>query len=136
MYLVEDNAIELFLCSLLPNIASSIENTACKSRTINKIDNGKGIYKALIDEGPDSKQDERLNSYSMSFANTFIKVYKTKGSIIVALRPRIEEFLLNIARAVNIDLKDYNLPNNGEELHKILGNQRVKQNNNTKNFYK
>jgi hypothetical protein len=41
----------------------------------------------------------------MSFANTFIKVYKAKCNIIVVLRPRIEEFLLNIARAVNIDPK-------------------------------
>lgn len=134
MYLVECYADELFLCNLLPNIANNIEHTGSRSKIIKKIDNGKGIYKALIDEDPDSKQDERLNSYSMSFANTFIKVYKAKGSIIVVLCPRIEEFLLNIAREVNIDPKDYNLPNNGEELHKILGNQRVKQNNNARNF--
>ena len=134
MYLVEGYANELFLCNLLPNIANNIEHTGSRSKIIKKIDNGKGIYKALIDEDPDSIQDKRLNSYSMSFANTFIKVYKAKGSIIVALRPLIEEFLLNIAREVNIDPKKYNLPNNGEELHKILGNQRVKQNNNTKNF--
>jgi len=134
MYLVECYADELFLCNLLPNIANNIEHTGSRSKIIKKIDNGKCIYKALIDEDPDSIQDERLNSYSMSFANKFIKVYKAKGSIILTLRPRIEEFLLNIARAVNIDPKDYNLPDNGEELHKILGNQRVKQNNNTKNF--
>jgi hypothetical protein len=45
----------------------------------------------------------------MSFANTFIKVYKAKCNIIVALRPRIEEFLLNIAKEVEIDPKDYKL---------------------------
>jgi hypothetical protein len=136
MYLVECYADELFLCNLLPNIANNIEHTGSRSKIIKKIDNGEGIYKALIDEDPDSKQDERLNSYSMSFANTFIKVYKAKGSIIVALRPRIEEFLLNIARAVNIDLKDYKLHIMVKNYIKILGNQRVKQNNNTKNFYK
>jgi len=92
------------------------------------------IYKALIDEDPDSIQDERLNCYHKKFEDPFIKVYKAKGSIILTLRPRIEEFLLNIAREVNIDPKDYNLPDNGEELHKILGNQRVKQNNNARNF--
>jgi hypothetical protein len=109
MYLVECYADELFLCNLLPNIANNIEHTGSRSKIIKKIDNGKGIYKALIDEDPDSIQDKRLNSYSMSFANTFIKVYKAKGSIIVALRPRTEEFLLNIAKEVEIDPKDYNL---------------------------
>lgn len=134
MYLVECYADELFLCKLLPNIANNIEHTGSRSKIIKKLNSGKGIYKALIDEDPDSIQDKRLNSYSISFENTFIKVYKAKGSIIVVLRPRLEEFLLNIARTVNIDPKKYNLSDNGEELHKILGNQRVKQNNNAKNF--
>lgn len=76
----------------------------------------------IIDEDPNSSQPSMLNDFipNASFTNMNLTVHKNqRDRKIIIIKPRLEEWLYSVARKNNIFPEDYDLPNDGKELHKM-----------------
>ena len=80
--------------------------------------------KGLIDEDPSSGQpryvrEARLENDLTEHDIRVLRHDQTDNRLIV-ICPRLEEWVLKAAREVGIDVREYNLPNNGRELHREI----------------
>ncbi|MCB0532834.1 MAG: hypothetical protein H6574_21115 [Lewinellaceae bacterium] len=78
---------------------------------------------ALVDEDPHSTPSNYLKNLETKELMHSLLEYtdREKRHKIIALRPRLEEWILAVAKTAEIDLyKDFNLPNTAKALHDIL----------------
>jgi len=81
-------------------------------------------WKGLIDEDPFSVQPpylkklqvrENLSDYELKVLND-----NSNNNDLIVLCPRLEEWVLKATKEADIDIKKYNLPDDGERLHKEI----------------
>jgi len=81
-------------------------------------------WKGLIDEDPFSVQPSYLKQLQekgdLSHYGLKILNDKSKNNVLIILCPRLEEWVLEASKNAGIDIKRYNLPDDGEELHKVI----------------
>lgn len=80
--------------------------------------------KALIDEDPGSFPPPYLARMTLSddSPELGLKVYRDtrKGNKVVVLCPKLEDWILDAARAAGIDVRDYSLPSRPREPHGVV----------------
>lgn len=82
-------------------------------------------YKGLIDEDPFSLQPPYLKKLQVkeNLSNDYgFKVLhdNSKNNDLLVLCPRLEEWVLKAAKEADINIKKYNLPDDSEQLHKVI----------------
>jgi len=81
-------------------------------------------WKGLIDEDPFSIQPSYLKRLKMrvNLSNYGFKVLydNCNNNDLIVLCPRLEEWVLTATKEAQIDIKRYNLPDDGEHLHKEI----------------
>ncbi len=82
-------------------------------------------WKGMIDEDPFSVQPPYLKGLpvkeTLSGDYGFRVLHDTsKNNDLIVLCPRLEEWVLEAAKRADIDIKRYNLPDDGEQLHKEI----------------
>jgi len=81
-------------------------------------------WKGLIDEDPSSVQPPYLKKLQVqkNSQNYGLKILNdaSKNNDLIILCPRLEEWVLKAAKEAGIDIKRYNLPDDGEQLHKVI----------------
>ena len=80
----------------------------------------------MIDEDPHvNPPSYLLQHYKKHIETDAVIVYRNfeNRTSLIVLRPRLEEFVLNIAKNAKIDPNDCGLPSNGEKLHAIINLQ-------------
>ena len=104
----------------------NVQHERGKSRVCKVVQARRG-HKGMVDEDPWATQPTYLNRLQQvgsdcDYAQYNIKVLQdtSNGNRIVLLCPRLEEWLLETARAAGIDVGDYHLPTNAKELHDAL----------------
>jgi len=77
----------------------------------------------IVDDDPGSAKPTYFSKFALETEERFgIESYRiTKlGTRLIVIKPRLEEWILKQATALKVDLKQHSLPNNGNELHKII----------------
>jgi len=78
----------------------------------------------LVDEDPFSVQPSYLKRMPMKedLPVYGLKILKdtSKNNDVIILCPRLEEWILKAAKEAKIDIKRYNLPDDGYQLHKVI----------------
>jgi hypothetical protein len=81
-------------------------------------------WKGLIDEDPSSIQPPYLKKLGMrkNLSDYELKVLNdnSNNNDLIVLCPRLEEWVLKATKEAEIDIKKYNLPDDGERLHKEI----------------
>ena len=104
---------------------SKIIHEAGKARICNKLNKYKGVI-AVLDEDPGRSQHPYFNNLRNFSNREFencpdIKVLTDfRGNFVVLICPRLEDFVINVARRNKIDLKSFNLPSDPDKLHEII----------------
>lgn len=69
----------------------------------------------LIDEDPSKSQPRSLQKFQEIDSNETHEIkllfHPNTNNHLIVIRPRLEEWILKAARLANIDVRDYNLPN-------------------------
>jgi len=121
MIYVECNPDEL-LVKLLTGVSKrEIIHAGNKPEVCKRLKKINGVI-GLVDEDPDSVQpgyisgrEEEINDYGEG-----IKVLEERNNKLIILCPRLEEFILDIAKKEKIDVKKYKLLNNGNDFHNVI----------------
>jgi len=83
-----------------------------------------GNCKGLLDEDPFTTQPPYLKKLlikrDLSEYDLILLNDAHRNNDLVILCPRLEEWVLKAAREVKIDVRNYNLPNDAERLHKVV----------------
>jgi len=81
-------------------------------------------WKGLVDEDPFSVQPPYLKKLQekKNLSNYGLKILNdpSKNNDLIVLRPRLEEWIIKATEEAGIDIKRYNLPDDGEQLHKVI----------------
>jgi len=82
----------------------------------------------LVDEDPYSPQPNYIKKLKFQTKECSIKVlYDAEfKNYLIVLCPRLEEWILKAVKEININIADYNLPQEAMELHKVI-NTRIKK---------
>jgi len=76
----------------------------------------------VVDEDPDKSQPPFLRNFE-EFANderANIRILRLNEAKLIILRPRVEEWILEVARNSGLDVKKYGLPEDADKLHRHL----------------
>lgn len=126
MIFVECYADETLMKSL--GIAGrDITHAYSKGNVCNRLQKTSGS-KGLVDEDPASGQPNYLRGLRLISDTYDIKYYRdTKHTNhLIILCPDLETWIINAARKENLDLTQYDLPDNSNELHKIINCELLK----------
>lgn len=78
----------------------------------------------MVDEDPFSVQPTYLQKLeeTENLSNYGLRVLKdnAKNNDLIVLCPRLEEWIIKASEDAGIDIKRYNLPDDGEKLHKVI----------------
>jgi len=81
-------------------------------------------WKGLIDEDPFSVQPSYLKKLQVqeNLPNYGLKILSntSKNNDLFVLCPLLEEWIIKAAKEAGIDIKRYNLPDDGDQLHKVI----------------
>ena len=81
-------------------------------------------WKGLVDEDPSSVQPPYLKKLPVkeNLPNYGLKILSdnSKNNDLFVLSPRLEEWVLKATEDADIDIKRYNLPDDGDLLHKVI----------------
>ena len=76
----------------------------------------------VVDEDPDKNQPPLFRNFE-EFANeerANIRILRLNEAKLIILRPRVEEWILEVARNSGLDVKKYGLPEDAVKLHRHL----------------
>jgi hypothetical protein len=94
---------------------------ARKGEVFNWLKRNAGVV-GMVDEDPDSDQPRDLVSYQQVQASEGLLLLVRQGSSgqrLIVVRPRLEDWLIQRARACGVDPRQYQLPGTAKELHNI-----------------
>lgn len=81
-------------------------------------------WKGLVDEDPSSVQPPYLKRLPVkeNFPNYGLKILNdaSKNNDLIILCPRLEEWIIKATEEAGINIKRYNLPDDGEQFHKVI----------------
>lgn len=112
------------LVETVTNISrKEIRHAGNKPRVCKELMKRRGC-KGLVDEDPWSVQPPYLKKLELiKDSSSFgIKLLHdaSRNNYVIVLCPRLEEWILNAAKEMQIDLKKYNLPEDGERFHREI----------------
>lgn len=109
------------LVKILGLSKKEIRHEGGKSKICNRLRKS-SKSKGLVDEDPLSTQHPYIKTLRLLSDKDDIKVlYSEKAqNHIFVLCPRLEEWILKIAKIAKVDPEKYGLPNDANELHKII----------------
>lgn len=101
-----------------------------KGNVCNKLE-GKENCKGLVDEDPLSSQHSYFNKLEHKEVKDDIKLSydQKKKNYLIILCPIVEKWILKAATEVKVNILKYNLPDNPNELYKVLHTDRKKYKN-------
>ncbi|MCX9012063.1 MAG: hypothetical protein OIN66_13195 [Candidatus Methanoperedens sp.] len=78
--------------------------------------------RGLVDEDPSSAQPGYIGKLRLLSLEHEIKLMHDEKSrnYLIVLCPRLEDWVLKAAKEVKVDVEDYGLPDDAEELHRII----------------
>jgi len=120
MYYVECNPDKALLCTLGISKKQVIHSFG-KGNVCNRLKKTSNAI-GLVDEDPKSAQPSYIKTLELTNIKDEIKLYfdsKTDNQLIM-LCPRLEEWIVLAARSANKDIMKYGLPDNANELHKVI----------------
>ena len=86
--------------------------------------------KGLVDEDPQSAQPPYIRKLTLEddFPQGELKVLcdESKGNRLIVLCPKFEDWILKAAREAKVDVRKYGLPDDPDELHKVINLNLVK----------
>ncbi|MDZ7401133.1 MAG: hypothetical protein ONB37_13300 [candidate division KSB1 bacterium] len=120
MIFVECNADKTLLTSLGIQ-AKDIYHVFSKGNVCNRLRKNKNCI-GLVDEDPDSGQPQYLETLALISDKNDVKVLNDKNNqnYLIVLCPRLEDWIVAAAQQAEVDLASYNLPANGNALHKVV----------------
>lgn len=77
----------------------------------------------IVDDDPGAAKPTYFSKFSLdSNEQLGIESYSIAkvGTRLIVIKPRLEEWVLKHANALKIDLKQHSIPDNGNELHKVI----------------
>ncbi len=83
----------------------------------------------VVDEDPDKNQPPLLRNFE-EFANderANIRILRLDKAKLIILRPRVEEWILKVARNSGLNVREYGLPEDADKLHERLRPKRLKE---------
>ena len=102
----------------------------CKTKVLKAlIEESKEHIVGVVDEDPDKSQPPLLRNFE-EFANderANIRILRLNEAKLIILRPRVEEWILEVARNSGLDVKKYGLPEDADKLHERLKPKRLKE---------
>jgi hypothetical protein len=83
-----------------------------------KSENSKG----LVDEDPSGDRPSYIDTLRLIQNQHEIKILQDnkRENYLFVLCPRLEEWVLKAAKEADVDIKRYNLPDDGDQLHKVI----------------
>jgi hypothetical protein len=112
------------LVKCLGVVRKNIEHHNDKGKVCNHLQkNGISGEIALIDEDPGSGQPKYLREKVTSVEEIYsLKIFKDseRNHLIILVRPRLEGWVLQIAKQSKIKPKDFGLPDDDDELHGVI----------------
>lgn len=127
MIVVECNADQLLIESMqFPK--RMIIHAGNKGNVVNKV---KKLSKSvgIIDQDPQSEQPGELKNYKNSTTLGTIKLLENKydkAKYLIQISPDLEHWVLKRAKVSNINPKDYSLPDNAKDLHRLTNIKKSK----------
>jgi hypothetical protein len=89
----------------------------------NKLKKRKECKLGLVDEDPDPGKTvpNYFKEFELIEDKDEIKLlyHKEDKKYVIMLCPRLEEWILKVVKLANMDMSNYNLPSNADDLHKI-----------------
>ena len=79
----------------------------------------------LVDEDPGATISRDLQAFTVVLETDDMAVLEWRSKRIVQLRPNLEAWLLRVARNenVNVGSRDYSLPDDAHQLHKVVNSR-------------
>ena len=124
MYLVECKPDTLLVRTLTNTSRKNIRHAGNKSELLKKLSERYDNCKGIIDEDPWSIQPPHLQKFTqrqnLKRHNLKILHQSSKNNTLIMVCPRLEEWILDAAKEANINVREYNLPNDATKLHKQI----------------
>jgi hypothetical protein len=102
----------------------SIKHTRGKGKVLKKVrEQARDRVIGIVDEDPGNARSADMGNYIESETLQSVKLLTRRdddNKRLIEISPRLEEWILHRAKQNKISPKEYNLPEDGEELHKIL----------------
>ncbi len=102
----------------------------CKTKVLKALkEESKEHIVGVVDEDPDKNQPPLLRNFE-EFANderANIRILRLNEAKLIILRPRVEEWILKVARNSGLDVKKYGLPEDADKLHERLKPKRLRE---------
>jgi len=114
--------LDEFIVKCLGFPQKRIKHEGSKGNVIKKLEN-ENIKNAIgiIDEDPLSANPKGMLYYKEFEALNSVKLFTKEGDKhkrLIEIQPRLEDWIIKRAKVNNIDLKNYNIPDDPKELHK------------------
>jgi len=125
MYLVECKPDTVLVYILTRTSKKNIEHVGNKTELLKRLVKSTDA-KGIADEDPWAHQPPLLNRFeetqNQNLTTCEIRIFHQKGrnNLLVMLCPRLEDWILKAANEANINLQHFGLPNNAEELHRLI----------------
>jgi hypothetical protein len=112
---------DVTLVKKLGVIEKKIFHAGGKSKVCKKLERNRNS-KGLVDQDPLSIQPPYLDKLSLVYHQHKIKIFHDteRDNYVVVLCPRLEDWILEATKEAKVDIKRYNLPTDGDELHKTI----------------
>lgn len=105
-----------------------------KGEVINYLRKHNGIFcVGIIDEDPGTTQpkyllNEFVYSEELSEHNFSVFESKSKSHLVIMIKPRLEDWILDVAQKSHVSPNDFSLPDDPKQLHKVINSQLPKFN--------
>lgn len=92
-----------------------------KGRVCNRLEKSRDAV-GMIDEDPQSAQPAYLKKLEKKESKHRVIILEEidKNNRVIIICPRLEEWLLQTSREASVDLKQFGLPDNAKDLHKVI----------------
>ena len=124
-YCVECKPDRLLVKKLTIATNKPIVHSGNKTKVLYDLLNNYESSIGLVDEDPHSTKPALMSYFgapkNVKNCDLEILIDECRNNKLVVIKPRLEEWILTAANKTGIDIrKDFNLPNNGQDLHSII----------------
>ncbi|AMM40010.1 hypothetical protein HS1_000204 [Candidatus Desulfofervidus auxilii] len=123
-YLIECKPDKLLIKLVTGAPKKSVIHTANKTEVIKMLFKIPDDAIGIIDEDPGSSHPSHLKKFrlkqDLSEHGLAMLEENDSGKKLVIIKPRLEEWLLRAGKESAISFKEYNLPETGKDLHKVI----------------
>jgi len=112
---------DFIMVNTLGVFKQNIIHAGNKSKVCKRLEKS-DFSKGLADEDPSSEQPSYIDQLNLIQNQHEIKIFQDnkRRNYLIVLCPRLEEWVLKAAKEADLDISRYNLPDDGEQLHKVI----------------